>query len=49
VKVSLKGAVLGVGSGNSKKQAEQRAAEIALTRLDELSGVLDSPLQNGEN
>ncbi len=49
VKVSLKGAVLGVGSGNSKKQAEQRAAEIALTRLDELQGVLDSPLRNEEN
>lgn len=36
VKVSLRGTVLGVGSGTSKKQAEQRAAEIGLTRLDEL-------------
>jgi len=36
VKVTLRGAVLGVGSGTSKKQAEQRAAEIALTRLDDL-------------
>lgn len=36
VKVTLKGTVLGVGSGTSKKQAEQRAAESALSRLDEL-------------
>jgi len=36
VKVTLRGNVLGVGSGTSKKQAEQRAAEIALTRLDDL-------------
>ncbi len=36
VKVSLRGTVLGVGSGSSKKQAEQRAAEIGLTRLAEL-------------
>jgi len=43
VKVSLRGTVLGVGSGTSKKQAEQRAAEIALTRLDELNPELSSP------
>lgn len=36
VKVSLRGQVLGVGSGSSKKQAEQRAAEIALARLEEI-------------
>lgn len=36
VKVTLKGSVLGVGSGTSKKQAEQRAAESALSRLSEL-------------
>lgn len=36
VKVTLRGTVLGVGSGTSKKQAEQRAAEIGLTRLEEL-------------
>jgi ribonuclease-3 len=36
VKVTLKGTVLGVGSGTSKKQAEQRAAESALGRLSEL-------------
>lgn len=36
VKVTLKGTVLGVGSGTSKKQAEQRAAESALARLDEM-------------
>jgi ribonuclease-3 len=36
VKVTLKGTVLGVGSGTSKKQAEQRAAESALSRLSEL-------------
>lgn len=36
VKVTLKGNVLGVGSGTSKKQAEQRAAESALGRLNEL-------------
>jgi ribonuclease-3 len=43
VKVTLKGAVLGVGSGTSKKQAEQRAAESALGRLSELEadGTLD--------
>lgn len=35
VKVMLKGMVLGVGSGNSKKQAEQRAAETALVHLEE--------------
>lgn len=41
VKVTLKGTVLGVGSGTSKKQAEQRAAESALARIDEIaaSGV----------
>jgi ribonuclease-3 len=45
VKVSLKGAVLGVGSGTSKKQAEQRAAESALSRLSELEdeGTLPEP------
>jgi ribonuclease-3 len=45
VKVSLKGAVLGVGSGTSKKQAEQRAAESALSRLNELEdeGTLPEP------
>ena len=42
VKVTLKGTVLGVGTGNSKKQAEQRAAETALTRLDELGETLGS-------
>ena len=36
VKVSLRGTILGVGSGSSKKQAEQSAAEIALTRLDDI-------------
>lgn len=36
VKATLKGTVLGVGSGTSKKQAEQRAAESALGRLKEL-------------
>ncbi len=36
VKVALKGTVLGVGSGTSKKQAEQRAAESALARIDEI-------------
>jgi len=41
VKVTLKGTVLGVGAGNSKKQAEQRAAETALTRLEELGDLLD--------
>ncbi len=35
VKVMLRGTVLGVGSGTSKKQAEQRAAEIALVHLEE--------------
>jgi len=34
VKVMLRGTVLGVGSGSSKKQAEQRAAETALVHLD---------------
>lgn len=37
VKVTLKGTVLGVGSGTSKKQAEQRAAESALARIDEIA------------
>jgi ribonuclease-3 len=43
IKVTLKGTVLGVGSGTSKKQAEQRAAESALSRLSELEddGTLD--------
>ena len=36
VKVTLRGEVLGVGSGTSKKQAEQRAAESALARLEEI-------------
>jgi ribonuclease-3 len=40
VKVTLKGTVLGVGTGASKKQAEQRAAETALTRLEELPDTL---------
>ena len=40
VKVTLRGTVLGVGSGTSKKQAEQRAAEIALTRLNEVEPEL---------
>jgi ribonuclease-3 len=40
VKVTLRGTVLGVGSGTSKKQAEQRAAEIALTRLNEMEPEL---------
>ena len=40
VKVTLRGTVLGVGTGNSKKQAEQRAAETALTRLDEISELI---------
>lgn len=31
--VSLKGEVLGVGSGRSKKEAEQHAAQEALARL----------------
>jgi len=43
VKVTLKGTVLGVGSGKSKKQAEQRAAESALARLDELSLETELP------
>jgi len=34
VKVTLRGTVLGVGSGASKKQAEQRAAESALSQID---------------
>ena len=43
VKVTLKGTVLGVGSGTSKKQAEQRADESALGRLGDLEadGTLD--------
>jgi ribonuclease-3 len=40
VKVTLRGTVLGVGTGSSKKQAEQRAAETALTRLEELSDAI---------
>jgi ribonuclease-3 len=43
VKVTLKGTVLGVGSGTSKKQAEQRAAESALARIDELEETGDLP------
>lgn len=43
VKVTLRGNVLGVGSGTSKKQAEQRAAEIALTRLDDLDDEGNPP------
>ena len=43
VKVTLKGSVLGVGSGTSKKQAEQRAAESALARLDELERSGEMP------
>jgi ribonuclease-3 len=42
VKVTLRGQILGVGSGTSKKQAEQRAAESALARVDDLSS-LDDP------
>ena len=41
VKVTLKGQVLGVGSGASKKQAEQRAAESALARLEENGDASD--------
>jgi len=43
VKVTLRGTVLGVGSGNSKKQAEQSAAEIALTRIDDLDVDMRNP------
>lgn len=43
VKVTLKGTVLGVGSGTSKKQAEQRAAESALARIDELEETGELP------
>jgi ribonuclease III len=41
VKVTLRGQILGVGSGSSKKQAEQRAAESALARLEELPSLSD--------
>jgi ribonuclease-3 len=43
VKVTMRGTVLGVGSGTSKKQAEQRAAESALSRLDELEQTGELP------
>lgn len=41
VKVTLRGKILGVGSGTSKKQAEQRAAESALARMDDLPTIDD--------
>jgi len=43
VKVTLKGTVLGVGSGTSKKQAEQRAAESGLARLEEMESAGELP------
>lgn len=48
VKVMLKGTVLGVGTGNSKKQAEQRAAETALTRLTELDDLIEPAASDQE-